>query len=104
MQPESTTVPEAESKDEEASGKRKSSVQEERKRSRRLFGGLLNALNQSVPTGQQKRRQEIEKRQVEKAKQQKDDDEVHRTERLAKLKATRELAQIKYDRESVSTL
>jgi hypothetical protein len=61
-------------------------------------------LNQTAPTGQQKRRQEIEKRQVEKAKQQKDDDEVHRAERLAKLKAARKLAQIKYDRESVSSL
>ena len=86
------------------SERRKSSVQEERKRSRRLFGGILSALSQTAPSGQQKRRQEIEKRQAEKAKQQKVDDEDQRAERLARLKATRKAEQIKYNRESVSIL
>jgi hypothetical protein len=58
-------------------------------------------LSQSAPSGQQKRRQEIEKRQAEKARQQKDDDELQRTERLTKLKATRKVEQIKYNREAV---
>ena len=87
-----------------ASERRKSSVQEERKRSRRLFGGILSALSQTAPTGQQKRRQEIEKRQAEKARQQKVDDEDQKAEKLARLKATRKAEQIKYNRESVSIL
>lgn len=85
-----------------ASERRKSNVQEERKRSQRLFGGLLSALNQGVPSGQQMRRREIEKRQTEKARQQKDDDEVQRADKLAKLKATRKAEGIKYKKESVS--
>ena len=76
---------------------------EEKKRGQRLFGGLLSTLNQSTPNGQQKRRLEIEKRQAEKAQQQKHDDEVRRAERLASLKKTRRTEQIKYDEESVSS-
>merc|ERR1712225_196839 len=45
-----------------AQNKRKSSVQEEKKRGQRLFGGLLSTLSQSTPNGQQKRRLEIETR------------------------------------------
>jgi len=82
--------------------RRKSSVQEERKRGQRLFGGLLSTLSQSTPNGQQKRRLEIEKRQQEKAKQQKAADEEKRAEKLAKLRAIRKAEQIKFDEESVS--
>lgn len=81
--------------------RRKSSVQEERKRGQRLFGGLLSTLSQSTPNGQQKRRQEIEKRQQEKAKQQKAEDEGRRTQKLADLKAVRKAEQIKFDGKSV---
>jgi len=81
--------------------RRKSSVQEERKRGQRLFGGLLSTLSQSTPNGQQKRRLEIEKRQQEKVKQQKADDEVRRAEKLAKLKAVRKAEQVKFDEESM---
>ncbi len=77
-------------------------MQEEKKRGRRLFGGLLSTLSQSTPNGQQKRRQEIEKRQQEKAKQQKAADEIRRAERLAKLKVVRQAEQIKFNEESVS--
>jgi hypothetical protein len=59
-------------------------------------------LSQSTPNGQQKRRLEIEKRQQEKAKQQKAADEVRRAEKLANLKAVRKEEQIKFDEESVS--
>lgn len=97
-------MPDDEKERDLTSERRKSNVQEERKRSRRLFGGILSALSQTAPSGQQKRRQEIEKRQAEKAKQQKVDDEDQRAERLAKLKATRKAEQIKYNRESVSIL
>ncbi|KAE8454336.1 hypothetical protein EG329_005261 [Mollisiaceae sp. DMI_Dod_QoI] len=81
--------------------RRKSSVQEERKRGQRLFGGLLSTLSQSTPNGQQKRRLEIEKRQQEKVKQQKAEDEVRRAEKLAKLKALRKTEQVKFDEESM---
>jgi len=81
--------------------RRKSSVQEERKRGQRLFGGLLSTLSQSTPNGQQKRRLEIEKRQAEKAQQQKHDDEVRRAEKLANLKKIRKAEQIKFDEESM---
>ena len=83
---------------------RRSSVQEEKKRGQRLFGGLLSTLSQSTPTGQQKRRQDIEKRQAEKAKQQKLDDEVRKAEKLAKLKEIRLAEQINFDEESVSSV
>lgn len=82
--------------------RRKSSVQEEKKRGQRLFGGLLSTLSQTTPNGQQKRRLEIEKRQQEKAKQQKLEDEVRRAEKLAKLKAIRKEEQVKFDEETVS--
>ncbi|RFU34997.1 hypothetical protein B7463_g1342, partial [Scytalidium lignicola] len=80
--------------------RRKTSVQEERKRGQRLFGGLLSTLSQSASNGQQKRRQEIEKRQLEKAKQQKVEDEGRRAEKLAKLNGIRKVEQIKFDRET----
>ncbi|TVY81705.1 hypothetical protein LSUE1_G002302 [Lachnellula suecica] len=81
--------------------KRKSSIQEERKRGQRLFGGLLSTLSQSTPNGQQKRRQEIEKRQQEKAKQQKVEDEGRRAQRLADLKAVRTAEQVIFDGRSM---
>jgi hypothetical protein len=87
---------------EATSDRRKSSVQEERKRGQRLFGGLLSTLSQSTPNGQQKRRLEIEKRQQERVKQQKLDDEVRKAEKLAKLKAVRKVEQVKFDETSVS--
>lgn len=76
---------------------------EERRRGQRLFGGLLSTLSQSTPNGQQKRRLEIEKRQAEKAQQQKHDDEMRRAEKLASLKKARRAEQIKFDEESVSS-
>lgn len=87
-----------------AQNKRKSSVQEEKKRGQRLFGGLLSTLSQSTPNGQQKRRLEIEKRQHEKAKQQKEADEARRREKLADLKAIRRAEQIIYDEAEVSEM
>ncbi|KAK6582217.1 hypothetical protein PZA11_004625 [Diplocarpon coronariae] len=77
--------------------RRKSSVQEERKRGQRLFGGLLSTLSQSTPNGQQKRRLEIEKRQSERAKQQKDSDEARRRERLADFKIVLKSEQVIYN-------
>jgi len=81
--------------------RRNSRVQEERKRGQRLFGGLLNTLSQSTSSGPQKRRLEIEKRQQEKAKQQKVEDEERRAEKLTKLKAIRKVEQVKVDEQSM---
>lgn len=79
-------------------------MQEEKKRGQRLFGGILSALSQSTPNGQQKRRLEIEKRQHERVKQQKDADEQQRREKLADLNKVRKTEQIKYDEAEVSDL
>ncbi|KAG4027202.1 hypothetical protein MFRU_032g00680 [Monilinia fructicola] len=81
--------------------RRKSSVQEERKRGQRLFGGLLNTLNQSTPNGQQKKRQEVEARQKERAAQRKAEAEDRKKEKIANLKAMRLVEQIKFEEESM---
>jgi hypothetical protein len=81
--------------------RRQSDAQEERRRGRRLFGGLLNTLSQSASNTQQKRRLEIETRQQEKARLQKAEDESRRAERLQKLKEVRMREQVKFDEQSV---
>ncbi|CAG8960678.1 hypothetical protein HYFRA_00013446 [Hymenoscyphus fraxineus] len=86
-----------------AQDRRKSRVQEEKKRGQRLFGGLLSTLSQSTSNGQQKRRQEIEKRQQERAKQQKAEDETRRARKRESILATRKVEQIKYDEASMKT-
>jgi ribosome-binding protein aMBF1 (putative translation factor) len=45
---------------------------------------------------------EIEKRQAEKARAQKEEDEARKAERLAKIKAARKVEQAKFDEQSVS--
>ena len=80
----------------------KISALEERKRGQRLFGGLLNTLSQSAPSGQQKRRQDIEKKQAERAKLQKHDDEVRMKENADVLHSKRKREQVKFDERSVS--
>ncbi|KAI9049968.1 hypothetical protein LZ554_006115 [Drepanopeziza brunnea f. sp. 'monogermtubi'] len=103
-QPIKSVRKEPEVKSEDALQKRrKSSVQEEKRRGQRLFGGLLSTLSQSTPNGQQKRRLDIEKRQQEKAKQQKAADEARRREKLADLKTVRKAEQIIYDEAEMRT-
>lgn len=82
--------------------RRQSNAQEERKRGRRLFGGILNALTQTPPDAQQKKRLEVEKRQQEKARLQQAKADSQRAQRLAKLKEVRIQEQAKFDEESVS--
>ncbi|KAG9237220.1 pinin/SDK/memA/ protein conserved region-domain-containing protein [Amylocarpus encephaloides] len=86
-----------------APDRRKSSLQEEKKRGQRLFGGLLSTLSQSAPNGPQKRRHEIEKRQQEKAKLQKAEDESRRARKREDLAVTRKAEQIKFDEASMRT-
>ncbi|CAD6505395.1 BgTH12-00886 [Blumeria graminis f. sp. triticale] len=80
--------------------RRQSRVVEEKKRGQRLFGGLLSTLSQSSPNGQQRRRLEIEKRQLERAKIRKVQDNVNKVERIAKLNAARIKEQSKFKKES----
>lgn len=78
--------------------------QEEKKRGQRLFGGLLSTLSQKPSLAQHKRRQEIEKRQQEKMHKQDAEDDVKRSQRLAKLRETRMKEQIVFEEEVVSGL
>lgn len=75
---------------------------EEKKRGKRLFGGLLSTLSQTTTNSQQKRRLEIEKKQQEKATKQKIEDDQRRTERLAKLARVRNAEQVRFDEQVVS--
>lgn len=79
-------------------------TQEDKKRGKRLFGGLLSTLNQGPKNNQQKRRLEIEKRQQERMQKQHVEDDQKRTERLAQLRATRIREQIIFDEEVVSAI
>ncbi|KAI1322813.1 hypothetical protein F5Y16DRAFT_385486 [Xylariaceae sp. FL0255] len=72
--------------------------QEERKRGRRLFGGLMNTLSQAGAAGSQNRkRQEVERRQQAKTAQQRDDEYRQRMEDRAKLAETRAIEQIYFE-------
>lgn len=83
--------------------RRESFTQEDKKRGRRLFGGLLNTLSQTTSNSQQKRRLEIEKRQQEKATQQAREDDKRRSEKLAKLERIRRIEQIRFDEQVMRT-
>ncbi|KAH7037907.1 pinin/SDK/memA/ protein conserved region-domain-containing protein [Microdochium trichocladiopsis] len=95
--PSSTTGPDR------ARPSREESLQEEKKRGKRLFGGILGTLSRSAPSTHQKRRQDIERRQQERAHQQRADDDKLRGENLAKLKKIRQVEQIKFDEQVMRT-
>ncbi|KAI5926364.1 pinin/SDK/memA/ protein conserved region-domain-containing protein [Camillea tinctor] len=83
--------------------RRESTIQEEKRRGKRLFGGLLSTLSQTTTSSQQKRRQEIERRQQAKVHQQQAEDDKHREEKLAKLKIIRKIEQVKFDEQVMQT-
>ncbi|KAJ0107597.1 hypothetical protein J7T55_007787 [Diaporthe amygdali] len=83
--------------------RRESYSQEEKKRGRRLFGGLLSTLSQTTANSQQKRRLEIEKKQQEKAVKQKTEDDKRRTEKLARLDKVRRIEQVRFDEQVMRT-
>ncbi|ROW12656.1 hypothetical protein VMCG_00755 [Cytospora schulzeri] len=83
--------------------RRESLSQEDKKRGKRLFGGLLSTLSQTTSVSQQKRRQEIEKRQQEKRTQQTREDEKRRSEKLAKLERVRKIEQVRFDEQVMRT-
>ncbi|KAK3077530.1 hypothetical protein LTS18_009995 [Coniosporium uncinatum] len=85
----------------EPPSRRKSSQLEERKRGKRLFGGLLNTLSQSSASPAQRRRQDIEKKQHAKLRQQEEEHSQRNQERLDKLLAIRRREQWKFEEQSM---
>lgn len=76
-------------------------TQEDKKRGKRLFGGLLNTLSQTGSSSQQKRRQEIERRQQIKMKEQTAEDDKRRAEKKAELHKIRMEQQIHFEEQVV---
>ncbi|CAH0049248.1 unnamed protein product [Clonostachys solani] len=82
----------------EASRQKPASL-EEKKRGKRLFGGLLNTLSQPNNSSHQKRRQEIEKRQQERLEKQKVEDDQKNEKRFAHLREIRMGRQLEFEKE-----
>lgn len=77
-------------------------VRRERGRERRLFGAVLGALSQAPSTTPaQKRRSEIEKRQLAQRKQENEDSEQRKAERVARRKVQRWKEQKRFEERSV---
>ncbi|KAK7935334.1 hypothetical protein PG985_000829 [Apiospora marii] len=83
--------------------RRLSASTEDKKRGKRLFGGLLNTLSQTTTNSQQKRRQEIERRQQEKATQQRAEDSKYREVKLARVREVRQREQIGFEEQVMRT-
>ncbi|KAF6842799.1 nuclear protein [Colletotrichum musicola] len=79
------------------------SKEEEKKRGKRLFGGLLSTLSQTNTSSQNKRRREIEQRQHERAQKQRAEEEKQRAEMLAKINEARSREQIWFDEQVMKT-
>ncbi|KAK2591391.1 hypothetical protein QQS21_010916 [Conoideocrella luteorostrata] len=77
-------------------GRRDSALQEEKKRGKRLFGGLLSTLSQTNTNSQHRRRQEIERRQQERLQKQRDEDDQKRAEKLSRIREVRMVEQIEF--------
>lgn len=82
--------------------RRKVATQEEKKRGKRLFGGLLSTLSQTSGDSTQKRRLEIERRQQERMRKQSVEDDKLRAEKRARAMEARKGDQIVFDEEVVS--
>ncbi|KAG6003666.1 hypothetical protein E4U21_001827 [Claviceps maximensis] len=81
--------------------RRESVIQEEKKRGKRLFGGLLSTLSQTSTNSQHKRRQEIERRQQERLQKQREQDDQKRAERLSKIREARLVEQVDFQEEAM---
>ena len=82
--------------------RRSSITQEEKKRGKRLFGGLLTTVSQRSAGPLQTRRFEIEQRQRERAKKQRDTDDRREAKRLARLREEKESEKIWVEESAVS--
>lgn len=76
-------------------------VRRERGRERRLFGAVLGALSQNTATTAQKRRSEIEQRQLAQRRQEDHESEQRKAERIARRKEQRWIEQRRFERQSV---
>ncbi|CAN9297163.1 unnamed protein product [Alternaria alternata] len=76
-------------------------VRRERGRERRLFGAALGALSQNTTTTAQKRRAEIEKRQLAQRKQDDQESEQRKAERTARRKEQRWKEQKHFEKQSM---
>ncbi|CAO2651631.1 Nn.00g042010.m01.CDS01 [Neocucurbitaria sp. VM-36] len=76
-------------------------VRRERGRERRLFGAVLGALSQNPTTAAQKRRSEIEKRQLAQRKLEHQESEQRKAERMARRKVQRWKEQKYFEKESM---
>ncbi|KAK1981634.1 pinin/SDK/memA/ protein conserved region-domain-containing protein [Colletotrichum cereale] len=101
----STTEPRPRNGDAGANTTRRTplSKDEEKKRGKRLFGGLLSTLSQTNSGSQHKKRREIEQRQHERAQKQRAEDEKRRTEKLARITEARWQEQIKFDEKAMKS-
>lgn len=81
-----------------------SATQEEKKRGKRLFGGLLSTLSQTSTNSQHKRRQEIERRQHERIQKQRDEEDQKKAESLSRLREVRMAGQIGFEEQVVRIL
>jgi hypothetical protein len=78
-------------------------VRRERGRERRLFGAVLGALSQAPSTSAaQKRRSEFEKKQLAQRKQESEESEQRKAERIARRKVQRWKEQKRFEAQSVS--
>ncbi len=81
--------------------RREMARQEEKKRGRRLLGGLMNTLSQAGAGSQHRKRQDIERRQQAKSTQQRAEEDRLRMQKLSKLEAVRKVEQLKFDEQVV---
>lgn len=80
-------------------------VRRERGRERRLFGAVLGALSQAPSTtAAQKRRSDIEKRQLAQRQQESEENEQKRADRIARRKVQRAKEQRRFEEQSVTIL
>lgn len=74
-----------------------SASQEEKKRGRRLFGGLLSTLSQTTTNPHQRKRVDIERRQLERQQRQKEEDAHRKNENSARFHEIRVKEQIVFE-------
>ncbi|RAR08129.1 pinin/SDK/memA domain containing protein [Stemphylium lycopersici] len=98
-----TDITATERRDSNDKGTKPAPVRRERGRERRLFGAALGALSQNTATTAQKRRSEIEKRQLAQRKQEDQECEQKRAERIALRKEQRWKEQKRFERASMWT-
>jgi hypothetical protein len=74
-----------------------SASQEEKKRGKRLFGGLLSTLSQTTTNSHQRKRVDIERRQLERQQRQKEEDAHRKSESSARFHEIRVKEQVVFE-------